>query len=78
VNKKMESSVTSGFTILAIIAFSFYSIPSIIALIRRKRNTVAIVALNILLGWSIIGWVVSLVWSLTKDQEVQANQIKSQ
>ena len=26
-----------------------------------------LIALNILLGWTVIGWVVALVWALTKD-----------
>jgi hypothetical protein len=26
--------------------------------------------LNIFLGWSIIGWIVALVWALSKDNQV--------
>lgn len=54
-------------TIGILISLGFYFIPSIIALIRKKRNKVAIIALNFLLGWSLIGWVVALVWALKKD-----------
>jgi|HubBroStandDraft_6_1064221.scaffolds.fasta_scaffold4703052_1 Superinfection immunity protein len=41
-----------------------YFIPSIIAFHKRKTNRGAILALNIFLGWSLIGWVVALVWAL--------------
>jgi threonine/homoserine/homoserine lactone efflux protein len=34
---------------------------------RSKRNTLAIGILNLLLGWTIVGWVVALVWSFTHD-----------
>lgn len=34
---------------------------------RKKRNIGAIVALDLLLGWTFIGWVGALVWALTND-----------
>ena len=44
-----------------------YFLPYIIADHRKKRNTKAIFALNLLLGWTVIGWIVCLVWSLCDD-----------
>jgi len=44
---------------------AFYFLPTIIALVRQKRNTIAIFVLNFFLGWTFVGWVVALVWSLT-------------
>ena len=44
----------------------FYFLPTIIALARRQRNSLAIFLLNFFLGWTFIGWVVALVWSVTK------------
>lgn len=32
---------------------------------RNKRNLGAIAALDLLLGWTLEGWVVALVWALT-------------
>lgn len=49
-----------------------YFLPSIIG--RKKRNRGAIFALNFFLGWSVIGWIVSLVWALTKDPEAPATR----
>ncbi len=42
-----------------------YFLPVIIALKRDHHQTTAIFGLNLLLGWTLIGWVVSLVWALT-------------
>lgn len=42
-----------------------YLLPMIIALVREHKNVGAISALNILTGWTLIGWVVSLVWALS-------------
>ncbi|MEW7291479.1 superinfection immunity protein [Aquimarina sp. 2304DJ70-9] len=55
--------------IMIIVGICFYFIPSIIALLRMKKNLVAIIALNFFLGWSLIGWVISLVWSLSSDSK---------
>ena len=48
-----------------------YFIPTIIALIRKKSNTTAIFLLNFFLGWTFVGWIVSLIWAVTKDKEQQ-------
>jgi len=50
---------------LLIGALCIYFIPT--ALAWRKRNVWAIFALNLLLGWTVIGWIIALVWGLTKD-----------
>ncbi len=57
--------------IMLIVGVVVYFIPSIIALLRMKKNLFAIIALNFFLGWSLIGWVVSLVWSLSSDSKPQ-------
>jgi hypothetical protein len=56
-----------GFLTLLLFFAAIYFLPTIIALARGKQNAVAILALNLLLGWTFIGWVVSFVWSLTSD-----------
>jgi len=50
-----------------ILGLVFYFIPTIVG--RSKDNIAAIFALNLLLGWTLIGWVVALVWALTIDRD---------
>ncbi|HKF04965.1 MAG TPA: superinfection immunity protein [Candidatus Sulfotelmatobacter sp.] len=50
--------------------FVMYFLPSIIALARSKRDLLAIFLLNLFLGWSIIGWVVALIWAAKHDAPV--------
>jgi hypothetical protein len=50
--------------------FVMYFLPSIIALGRNKRDITAIVLLNFFLGWTMIGWVVALVWAVKADVPV--------
>jgi hypothetical protein len=47
-----------------------YFLPSIIALARSKRDVLAIFLLNLFLGWSVIGWIVALVWAAKNDVPV--------
>ena len=53
---------------LIVMMLLLYPLPSIIAVVRRKRNRAAIIALNLLLGWSLLGWVVALVWALLREE----------
>jgi hypothetical protein len=44
-----------------------YFLPSIIALLRSKRDALAIFLLNFFLGWSVIGWIIALIWAAKSD-----------
>jgi hypothetical protein len=44
-----------------------YFFPSVIALLRGKSDALAIIALNMFLGWTLLGWVFSLVWALKSE-----------
>ena len=44
-----------------------YFVPAIVALTRRHHNTAAISVLNLFLGWTLIGWVISLVWAFHRN-----------
>lgn len=51
-----------------------YLLPSIIAAKRGHMSSGAILALNLLAGWTALGWVVAVVWSLTADtREIAAS-----
>mgnify|MGYP007071571068 CR=1 FL=1 len=52
-----------------IIFFILYFLPSVIAVSQKKSNTLAIVILNLVAGWTLIGWIVALVWAATKDNK---------
>jgi hypothetical protein len=49
------------------IGFVMYFLPSLIALLRNKRDTLSIFLLNFFLGWTCIGWVIALVWACKAD-----------
>lgn len=45
-----------------------YMLPTTIAIMRNRSNTGSIFVVNFFLGWTLIGWVVSLAWSVATDQ----------
>jgi len=49
------------------LAIGVYLIPAMIGAMRCHTNRLAILVLNILLGWSIIGWIGALVWACTNN-----------
>lgn len=51
---------------LALFLGAIYFMPTIIALNRKHHNRYAIFVLNLFLGLTFVGWVISLSWSLTK------------
>lgn len=51
------------------VATLVYFVPTIIAFSSGRRQRVAIVALNVVAGWTLIGWVVALVWSLLRGKD---------
>ena len=58
------------FAFLITLLSLFYFLPFAIAFNRKRANTGAIFALNLFLGWSLIGWVVALVWALKEENVV--------
>jgi ABC-type transport system involved in cytochrome c biogenesis permease component len=53
------------FVVAGLTSLFLYFTPSLVAAMRRHPNAVAIMALNFFLGWTVLGWVGALVWSLT-------------
>jgi hypothetical protein len=50
---------------ILIVSFVLYFLPTMIAVARKHRNALPIFILNLFLGWTFLGWIVSLVWCFT-------------
>lgn len=61
--------------IFGIIFFAIYFLPSIIG--YNKRNFSSILLLNFFLGWTLIGWVVAIVWAVSYEKPVEVSVNKS-
>lgn len=75
----MDGSMMSAIAIV-VIGFAAYFAPAIIASVRGRDGTAMIAFLNLLLGWTVIGWVVLLVIAFTgrtqRDRDQQDEQLR--
>lgn len=46
-----------------------YFLPTIIAVARHAKSTAGVILLNIFAGWTFIGWIIALVWSITGQKK---------
>jgi len=58
-----------GLILLMLPSLAVYFVPTIIAIIRHTRNVLGIVLLNIFGGWTFVGWVIALVWSIRDKKQ---------
>lgn len=57
-------SLLAGFVLL-LVGVAMYMLPAIVAHKREHHNASAITVLTILAGWTVLGWVVAMVWAFT-------------
>jgi hypothetical protein len=53
--------------VFLVLILAIYFLPSLIGFSKKKKNSGALFALNLLLGWTLLGWVAAFVWSLTNS-----------
>jgi hypothetical protein len=53
------------FGVFGVFSILMYFLPTFVAGLRHHHNGGAIFLLNLLLGWTLLGWVLALVWSVT-------------
>jgi len=63
------------FVIMLVISFLIYFLPSFVASSKKHNNFTGVLLLNIFLGWTFLGWVAALVWSVqTQDKQKVVNE----
>ena len=43
-----------------------YFLPAIVGFCRKHHQAWTIFALNLVLGWTVVGWIVAMVWAATR------------
>jgi hypothetical protein len=59
-----------GTFLVLIIAGLIYFIPALNAASRKHNSGAAITAANLFFGWTIIGWLLCLVWSYSGNRRI--------
>jgi len=64
----------SGFfaAVLCSLGALLYLVPWVVACRRRVYAQAGIIVLNLLLGWTVLGWVGALIWAVRAETESQA------
>lgn len=52
-----------------------YFLPSVIAVARKKTQVTPILLIDLLLGWTVIGWIGALIWALLPERVDPANRM---
>ena len=55
--------------LLLVIGLGLYFLPTIIAIFRNHHQCGVIIVINLFFGWTFIGWVISLAWSVSAARE---------
>ena len=55
----------SEWFLLLVFIFPLYFLPAIIAKSRKHPSTTGIFVLNLLLGWTVLGWIGGLIWAFS-------------
>jgi hypothetical protein len=61
-----DGNMAAGLSVLGLI-IGVYFLPLIVAASRKHAQTGAIALLNLLLGWTVLGWVAALIWAATNS-----------
>lgn len=61
-----------AFILINAVLLAAYFLPTIIGAVSRHRQVAAIFALNLFLGWTLLGWVLALVWAMMDDKKPPA------
>jgi hypothetical protein len=65
-NSRFDSALQGGLWLIALVFFpvTLYFLPTIIAYNRNHPQGTPLFIINLLLGWTVIAWVLCLAWSV--------------
>ena len=64
--KEAVDFVLSALIILA------YLVPVLIAKLRDTENVEAILLVNLVFGWTVLGWIAALIWAIVEKLKVKS------
>lgn len=65
-----------GMLVLLFVVWMIYFMPTLNAYHRKHPNFNSILLLNLFLGWTLIGWVVSIVWSASSIAPIEPIRLR--
>lgn len=65
-------------SLIATAAFFFYLLPAMIASIRQVEHDGAIIAINVVFGWTVLGWIAALIWAVVEKPRGKVEPVVSE
>lgn len=65
--ESMQSTINDPTGVASIVFLMVYFVPTLIALLRGHKNSGPILLVNLILGLTLVGWFVALVWCLSSN-----------
>jgi hypothetical protein len=63
---------------LLLVSFTLlYLLPSLVAVFRGVRRSNGLVLLNLLLGWTVLGWIGALIWAVQAETRAEALEART-
>lgn len=61
--------------LIFVLTLIVYFLPTIIANRRYHKNSSAIFVLNLLLGWTGLGWAIAAIWAYTNNRHPSSEKL---
>ena len=74
VTDKQARPISATVSVIVTVLTAGYMLPWMIAALRGKSNSWPIFFVNLLLGWTVVGWIVALVMSASSHQAIAVRQ----
>ena len=58
--------------IISLCLLALYFLPIVVAFVRHHKAKLAIVITDLLLGWTVVGWIAALIWACNSNVEARA------
>lgn len=55
--------------VMFLVLVGFYVLPGVVAFMTHRQHAAVITALNVTLGWTLVGWAVTLVWACVDRED---------
>lgn len=68
----------TGFVVMACIFFAIYFLPWLLGVSRGVNSIVTLFFFNLVLGWTVLFWLVALIWAVAGQTKAADNFYRAQ
>jgi Superinfection immunity protein len=69
-----STSSSAGAVVMFLVLAVLYLLPSLVAAMRGVRRPAGLSILNLLLGWTVLGWIGALIWAVQAETNADVSR----